>query len=60
MRLIAMYLCQMVYGKTLPNIAHTFNVGQYSSVSQKTGRLKREMAENIKIKKQVNMLSQIE
>lgn len=57
-RWIAMYLCQELCGETLSRIADVFNVGHYSTVSQTIGRLKREIAEDKRLMKQVNMLSQ--
>ena len=57
-RWVAMYLSQEVCGATLPTIAKVFNVGHYSTVSQTIRRLKHEMVEDKKLRKQVNMLSQ--
>jgi len=57
-RWVAMKLCQEVGGAKLTEIAETFKVGHYSTVSQTIGRLNKVLNDDRRVAGDYNMLSQ--
>ncbi len=57
-RLIAMYLCQQVCGMSLKDIARTFHVGHYASISNAIGQLRRVMQDDKRLVVKVKHLTQ--